>query len=253
MSDDTNAHVAQVRHLVETRTGKVYEHNYDRFVALDDVPLFAVIDSECDDGTAGDIVRRSLLDAAPSLKACSSAEDAQRVLTLAVHSANQAVMAARSTSARTIGGCSIVACTYRRGFVYGVHVGECRVLQLQAAEWRPITSEHTLFNLLRGQPHEYPPDVDLAQSKRVIVRAVGLTSTLEVDTFRIPVAPKSSVMLCSPGAWAPLDSAELGIQITACPTDSAIVAFALGAYSRAGELDNFTMIHATFALSGPVA
>lgn len=236
----------QVNHFAETRTGKVYEHNYDRLVALDDVPLYAVIDSECDDGTAGDLLRQSFLDAAPSLKTCSSADDAQHLLTLAVQTANHAIMAARASSTRPIGGCSVVACTYRQGFVCGVHVGECRVLELQAAAWRPITSEHTLLGMLRAEPHLALPDIDLAHANRIITAAVGLTTTVEPDTFRIPVADLASVILCSPGAWMPLDPDAVGCPISKCPTDGAIVAFALDAYSRAGELDNFTMIYATF-------
>ena len=141
-------------------------------------------------------------------------------------------------------------CTYRQGFVCGVHVGECRVLQLQAAEWRPITSEHTLFGMLRAQPQIEMPDIDPEQSKRIVTRVVGLTETVEVDTFRFPMVSRASVILCSPGAWAPLDPDATGGAIPDCPSESAMVAFALDAYRRAGELDNFTTIYATFRRRG---
>ncbi|HET9957138.1 MAG TPA: hypothetical protein VFQ61_21725, partial [Polyangiaceae bacterium] len=46
--------------FVESRTGRHYTRNYDRFVADATTPLIAVVDSECDDGMSGDVVANAL-------------------------------------------------------------------------------------------------------------------------------------------------------------------------------------------------
>lgn len=50
--------------FAESHTGQLYTKNYDRIIAEDSVPLFAAIDSECDEGAAGDAVVRALTRAA---------------------------------------------------------------------------------------------------------------------------------------------------------------------------------------------
>jgi serine/threonine protein phosphatase PrpC len=226
---------------MESRVGRSYERNYDRYFADEHAPLFAVADSECDDGTAGDIVCSELGRACDSLPEASRiGPDAVRdVLTRALHAANAAIRRIPKGVPGYGGGAAVTAFSCVRDVGIAVHVGDCRLYVLERDEWVRVTSDHTLREAkLSG---EYPLDEsEAASDASVILRAVGVTEPMRVDECRFPIDPERTVMLCTRGAWQPMDMNGDGEPIRAATND--LLPLMMRRYSEDGERDNATVV-----------
>jgi serine/threonine protein phosphatase PrpC len=221
----------------ETRIGACYERNYDRLVVDPHMPLFAVIDSECDDGTAGDTVARALLDCRPDLISAQfrGVEAVENVLVAALTGAADALI-----SQRHPGGASVTACSRCGPLGVVAHVGECRLYLRERGAWVKKTSDHTALFDPRGLLPEG------LRVPNILTRVIGL-SPVAVDTARLALDEGGAVLLCTPGAWHPFDPDHGGAAPPPSYDEHGVAAFVLERYVENGEKDNGTIIVARLA------
>jgi PPM family protein phosphatase len=230
----------------ESRTGRHYAQNYDRYVVDERVPLFAVIDSECDDGTAGDIVSGALLDARQRLlDAIARGPNATlELLVGTLREANATIFAIPKGEAGHRGGAAVTVCSCSGRVGVVAHVGDCRIYALEQAAWVRRSTDHTLREEVRSgscRPVDMATE-DSSYQVGVVMRAVGIMDTLDVDTFRFSLDDCSSILLCTRGAWLPADPTGAGEPLPTCSDDTQIAAFLMERYEGSGERDNATIV-----------
>jgi serine/threonine protein phosphatase PrpC len=228
--------------LAESHVGRSYQTNNDRIIADDAVPLFAAIDSECDDGAAGDAVVSALLEAAPALSSRAvSVPHTYQTLRAALYRAHQGLVDRRQP-----GGASVTAATRAGSSIVILHVGDGRLYVREATGWFRKTCDHTLLEqaLAAGDP-QLVDEVRRLHSS-VVTRVIGLTSTFHADTVVLPIGGGLDVFLCTRGAWMPLDPEGRAEPLPAHLDAKDVGKFVLDRYREDGERDNASLIVARF-------
>lgn len=103
-----------------------------------------------------------------------------------------------------------------RGFI--AHVGDSRVYLARQNQCHVLTEDHSLMNELvrRGKLNrEQIESSPYKQYKNAVTRAVGVYSSVEVDTFDFDILPGDRFLLCSDGMYAYVDEDELPKQLAA--------------------------------------
>src|SRR3954462_15134861 len=101
-----------------------------------------------------------------------------------------------------------------RGFI--AHVGDSRVYLARQNQCHVLTEDHSLMNELvrRGKLNrEQIESSPYKQYKNAVTRAVGVYSSVEVDTFDFDILPGDRFLLCSDGMYAYVDEEELPKQL----------------------------------------
>src|SRR5688572_21113655 len=101
-----------------------------------------------------------------------------------------------------------------RGFI--AHVGDSRVYLARQSQVHVLTEDHSLMNELvrRGKLNrEQIESSPYKQYKNAVTRAVGVYTSVEVDTFDFDILPGDRFLLCSDGMYAYVDEEELPKQL----------------------------------------
>ena len=101
-----------------------------------------------------------------------------------------------------------------RGFV--AHVGDSRCYLARQNQCHVLTEDHSLMNELvrRGKLNrEQIESSPYKQYKNAVTRAVGVYSSVEVDTFDFDILPGDRLLLCTDGMYAYIDEDELPKQL----------------------------------------
>jgi serine/threonine protein phosphatase PrpC len=101
-----------------------------------------------------------------------------------------------------------------RGFI--AHVGDSRVYLARQNQCHVLTEDHSLMNELvrRGKLNrEQIESSPYKQYKNAVTRAVGVYSSVEVDTFDFDILPGDRFLICSDGMYAYVDENELPKQL----------------------------------------
>jgi serine/threonine protein phosphatase PrpC len=101
-----------------------------------------------------------------------------------------------------------------RGFI--AHVGDSRVYLARQNQCHVLTEDHSLMNELvrRGKLNREQIETSpYKQYKNAVTRAVGVYSSVEVDTFDFDILPGDRFLICSDGMYAYVDENELPKQL----------------------------------------
>ena len=101
-----------------------------------------------------------------------------------------------------------------RGFI--AHVGDSRCYLARQTQSHVLTEDHSLMNELvrRGKLNrEQIESSPYKQYKNAVTRAVGVYSSVEVDTFDFDILPGDRFLLASDGMYAYIDETELPKQL----------------------------------------
>lgn len=101
-----------------------------------------------------------------------------------------------------------------RGFI--AHVGDSRVYLARQDQCHVLTEDHSLMNELvrRGKLNrEQIESSPYKQYKNAVTRAVGVYSSVEVDTFDFDILPGDRFLLASDGMYAYVDDGDLPKQL----------------------------------------
>ncbi len=126
------------------------------------------------------------------------AADEADLLVTAIRRANAAVHdKARAEPSLHNMGTTVVALRGEGNFMHVCHVGDRRIYRLRQGQFEQITRDHSLVNLYEENPELAvrfgPPN------SNVIVRAVGLRDSVEVDHRKISLEAGDIFLLCCDG------------------------------------------------------
>ena len=225
--------------FAESQLGRYHTLNNDRWLAEPSVSLFAVADSECDEGLAGDTVVNALSHASQALGRLSApaVHLVHALLVDALKQAHHALFDASHT-----GSAAVTAIACARDALIVAHVGDCRLYVREASGWVRRTRDQTLLeqNIEAGIA---PEDGDARlQERSIITNVLGVGPQLRVDAEIVPMSGTTEILLCTRGAWMPLDPSGSAPPLPGALDAEHIGPFVFGRYREDGEQDNATVL-----------
>ncbi len=139
-------------------------------------------------------------------------------------------------------GTTIVVTFYVNGTCYVGHVGDSRVYRFREGELTQLTEDHSLLNDYIKMRQLTPEEIEAFPHKNVIVRALGMKETVQVDLMFEKPNPGDVYLLCSDGLSGMVSDPEMA-QILADDEDlDAQCDRLINQANAAGGTDNITVI-----------
>jgi protein phosphatase len=196
-----------------THVGMKRAHNEDSYLMLPDQALFCVADG-MGGHASGEIASRiAVEELSEFFKLTSSDEEAtwpfkmdrtrnydENRLATAIRLANVRIFQRASSASRYKGmGTTIATLHFASNLVYVAHVGDSRVYCLRNGALKQLTEDHSLLNDYLKARKLSPDEVESFPHKNVIVRALGMKDTVQIDLERLDPAEGDLFLLCSDG------------------------------------------------------
>ena len=183
------------------------------------------------------ITRRFYLPALVSQERGADQPALNEVLVDAVQAANNGV------AEQVPGGGTTLTCALMLGLqTYIAHVGDSRAYVVTGEGLEQITHDHSLVDRLVESGQLTSDEAAVHPQKNVLYRAVGQSSTLEVDIYVRTIPDGDRLLLCSDGLWDMVSEAEMFAIITNSSSPQAACDDLIIAANRAGGRDNITVI-----------
>ncbi len=196
-----------------TDPGKIRKNNEDSYWVDADLGLLVVADGmgghaagEVASGMAVEVIRDQV---AQGLKTGRIPAVGQKpihlssrahLLTAAIHVANEMIFAASEKRAERIGmGTTVVAALVGPKSFAVAHVGDSRLYLYRAGNLRQITRDHSLVAEQVAKGLLTAEEAEKSEQKNILTRALGIASTVEVDSDEYPLKPDDLLLLCSDG------------------------------------------------------
>jgi PPM family protein phosphatase len=137
-------------------------------------------------------------------------------------------------------GTTIVASLFLDDKVLIGHVGDSRVYRLRDGQLTQLTEDHSLLNDYIRMKRLSSEDVGKFPHKNVIVRALGMKESVQVDLLSDPTKLGDIYLLCSDGLTGMVDDAGLSYIMSEEPDLDAACERLIHAANRNGGQDNIT-------------
>ena len=240
-----------------THVGMKRNHNEDSYLLLPESNLFCVADG-MGGHSSGEIASKiAVEELAEFFKMTSRDHDAtwpykmdktrnydENRLATGIKLANIRIFERANADAKYRGmGTTIVTVHYTPTAVYVGHVGDSRVYCFRAGVLKQVTEDHSLLNDYLKAKKLTPEEIEAFPHKNVIVRALGMKDTVQVDVSRIEPQEGDIFLLCSDGLWAMVREQEIASIISsnnaqASQISSELIATAL----HNGGADNVSVV-----------
>lgn len=243
-----------------THVGMKRNHNEDNFLMLPDERLFCVADG-MGGHSSGEIASKIAVDElAEFFRLTSKDQDAtwpfkmdkarnydENRLATGIKLANMRIYEKASAEARYKGmGTTIVSIHFAPTAVYVAHVGDSRVYFFRAGTLRQVTEDHSLLNDYLKAKKLTPEEIEAFPHKNVIVRALGMKGTVQVDVGRVEPQEGDVFLLCSDGLSGMVTDAEMQQILNQNAELEAACQQLIDQANAAGGTDNVTCILARY-------
>ena len=251
-----------------TDVGLKRTHNEDAFLLLPEAQLVCVADG-MGGHASGEVAARIAVEELGEFIALSGRDEEvtwpwreepglgreENRLLNGVRLANLRIFERSQGDARLRGmGTTLVCALFERdgaAVVVG-HVGDSRAYLWRGGRLAQLTEDHSLLNDLLRARRLTPEEAEAFPHKNVIVRALGMKETVEVDLTRLPLQEGDLLLLCCDGLSGMLRDEQMAALLERHPGDLEGCARALvAAANDAGGADNITCVLAQVHPSRP--
>ena len=203
----------RIEHAGVTHVGMKRNHNEDSLLLLPEQSLFVVADG-MGGHSSGEIASGiAVEELGEFFKMTSKDQDAtwpykmdkarnydENRLATGIKLANVRIFEKASNDQKFKGmGTTIVSLHFAQNFAYVAHVGDSRVYFFRSGTLRQITEDHSLLNDYLKAKKLTPEEIEAFPHKNVIVRALGMKDTVQVDVSRVEPNDGDIFLLCSDG------------------------------------------------------
>lgn len=122
------------------------------------------------------------------------------------------------------------------------HVGDSRIYRLRDGQLSQVSKDHSLLNHLIDTGEIRAEDASKFSNKNVILRAVGLKDTVDVEVKEVPRVQGDLYMMCSDGLSDLVSSAQITKTLSSSATLSDACDTLVGLANSAGGKDNITVV-----------
>jgi serine/threonine protein phosphatase PrpC len=211
-----------------THVGMKRNHNEDNFLMLPDERLFVVADG-MGGHSSGEIASKIAVDElAEFFKMTGKDQDAtwpykmdktrnydENRLATGIKLANVRIYERASSEQKFRGmGTTIVSIHFNGTYAYVAHVGDSRVYFFRGGMLKQITEDHSLLNDYLKAKKLTPEEIEAFPHKNVIVRALGMKDTVQVDISRLEPQDGDVFLLCSDGLSGMVTDAAIADVLT---------------------------------------
>jgi len=138
-------------------------------------------------------------------------------LASAIRAANDSVYRAAQQGAGHRGmGATIVAAKCTDHHLSVAHVGDSRIYRLRADRLEQLTHDHSFVAEQVREGKMTQAEADSSTMQNVLVRALGVDPTVDVDISEVPLVEGDIVLLCSDGLTRELSDAQIAAVLGDC-------------------------------------
>ena len=240
----------------QTHVGMKRNHNEDSYLLLPDEKLFCVADG-MGGHASGEIASRIAVDEMSEFFKLTSRDieatwpykmdktrnyDENRVAT-AIKLANVRINERANADLKLKGmGTTVVAIHFAGDTAYVAHVGDSRVYAFRERALKQLTEDHSLLNDYLKAKKLTPEEIEAFPHKNVIVRALGMKDTVQVDIARYTPQEGDVFLLCSDGLSGMVPDPQIQEVLGGLPDLDAASAKLIEMANAAGGNDNITCI-----------
>lgn len=250
-----------------TDVGESRDHNEDGFLIFDMgtdqdhlepvfghplglKPLLLAVSDGMGGALAGEVASNLTLDvlrehASGAISRLGGMEPAglESWLAQGVHLANQKVLEAgrRDSAVRGMGATATVGLVFP-GAVVLAHVGDSRAYHLRQGHLRRLTTDQTFVAKLLAQGQLTPEEAENHQQRHVLLQAVGVRESLDVDSLTVGLRSGDRLLLCSDGLYDLVSDGAIAETLSADWTPISQCRALVTAANSLGGFDNTTVI-----------
>jgi PPM family protein phosphatase len=203
----------KLRYAGMTHVGMKRTHNEDAFCVLPEESLYIVADG-MGGHASGEVASQMAVETVTSFFRMTTRDEEvtwpfkeeknlrydENRLVAGIKFSNQRIYEAAAREARFKGmGTTIVTAFFTQGGAYLGHVGDSRGYRIRDQRIEQITDDHSLLNDYIKANKLTPEEIEHFPHKNVIVRALGMKETVQVDVNRLDPKPNDYYLLCSDG------------------------------------------------------
>jgi protein phosphatase len=239
--------------------GRKRTHNEDAYLLLEEENLYCVADG-MGGHASGEVASRIAVEEMSEFFRMTGRDDEatwpykadparayeeNRLLT-GVKLANLRIFERAATDEKLRGmGTTLVAASFPEGgrdLLVG-HVGDSRAYLFRKGALRQLTEDHSLLNDFRKSRALTPEEIEAFPHKNVIVRALGMRETVEVDVVQHAAREGDLVLLCCDGLSGMVSDDGIADVLRSARGDLRRANQALlDAANEAGGVDNITSV-----------
>lgn len=139
-------------------------------------------------------------------------------------------------------GTTIVVTFFMGGVCYIGHVGDSRVYRFRDGQLNQLTEDHSLLNDYIKMRQLTPEEIEAFPHKNVIVRALGMKDSVQVDIMHEGAQPGDVYLLCSDGLSGMISDEQMANILRAGGDLDAQCEALIDGANEAGGTDNITVI-----------
>ncbi len=226
-----------------THTGMVRPHNEDRLahLSIGQDALFVVADG-MGGHDAGEVASSIAVDAAVScLRKGAGKNDRLPDIERAFRQANEAVKREAAERGSNMGTTLAVALV-ADGTAFIGSVGDSRVYWIANGAITQLTKDHSLVAKLVEAGKLTREEARTDPRSNLLYRTIGNEDRVGVDTFRVPLGGRGTLLLCTDGLWGEVPDEEI-LAICSAEEQTEIICARLVQRANAnGGKDNITAI-----------
>jgi serine/threonine protein phosphatase PrpC len=248
----------------ETNVGMKRTHNEDNFSIIEDSGLYVVADG-MGGHASGEVASKMAVDSLKEFFA-ATAQDPERTwpykmdrakgyeenrLITGIKLANLRIYETAQREAKKRGmGTTFVSIFTANDGVYVAHVGDSRVYRFRDGKLEALTEDHSLLNDYIKIKHLSAEEIANFPHKNVIVRALGMKDSVQVDVHIDNPRLGDIYVLCSDGLSGMVKDQEIS-DVVMTERDLDVVCDRLiSMANKNGGLDNITVVAIRIEASG---
>ena len=243
-----------------THVGMKRNHNEDNFLILPDENLCCVADG-MGGHSSGEIASKiAVEELAEFFRMTSRDEEAtwpfkmeksrnydENRLATGIKLANKSIYDKASSDAKYKGmGTTIVSVHFIHGTAYVGHVGDSRVYFFRQGVLKQLTEDHSLLNDYLKAKKLTPEEIENFPHKNVIVRALGMRETVQVDVSKVEPREGDVFLLCSDGLSGMVTDPQMQEILASTPELEKACSRLIEMANAAGGNDNVTCVLARY-------
>jgi protein phosphatase len=226
-----------VEHAALSDVGREREGNEDSF--LERPPLFVVADG-MGGAEAGEVASEATVE---EFERAAAASELPAGLEATVQAANARIHAmAVEDPSRAGMGCTCTAAWAAAGELTIAHVGDSRLYRLRGDGFEQLTDDHSLVGGLVRLGQLTPQEAEQHPQRSVILRAVGVEPTVEVDVLRHELEAGDLYLVCSDGLTSMVRDEVIHETLRLLPTLGETATMLVELANASGGRDNITVV-----------
>jgi protein phosphatase len=139
-------------------------------------------------------------------------------------------------------GTTVVSTLFLENALIVGHVGDSRLYRLREGMFDQLTEDHSLLNDYIKMKHLSPEEIAAFPHKNVIVRALGMKASVQVDVIVDQPRLGDVYVLCSDGLSSMVPDQEIASHVMGEPDLDGLCDNLIGAANGNGGLDNVTVV-----------